>query len=608
MSMPLKKILFPLLFVALLAGAFEGIAHLAYFAAYRQAYSRAALDTRAHEAMAAAGDTSGGAAGQRDYLLDPYFGYVTKTSQPSGDGETTINLARSYGFDTPGQIIADYPDKVFTVAILGGSVAKYFAANMSGVLKEYVERLPQAKGRNVVIIGLGNYSYKQPQQLNIATDFLAQGARFDLVVNIDGFNEVAHPEVHNISNNVSPYFPSGWSDRTGEVASNEDLALLGEITLLKNIRAWAARFYERFGYGAGAGTVWSLCDTLLGNRIQQKEAARLQKKTVRTMQNANALSISPSGKISFGSHRDYPAEELYPDLATHWAMASALIHNAITSAGGKYYHFLQPNQYDNGSKPLSDVEKTTAYSPNSPYKLGVEQGYGLLRTAGRDLAAAGVDFIDTSGLFSNHTETLYLDDCCHYNKAGEEVLARAIGETIVKGGDAPGKPVSLEKLRDDLDASIQNTGKTRRLASVNLDLVADDQDVVVTTQGLWRTEKNDIRHFRWGLGPQTSITVWAPRKADIRLTARMLSATPDQVVTVLANGTVLTRWADIAYAKTATALSEMTLTFPARPGRNVIELRYGSFVGDGANPVTPNDPRHFAVMFQSLAVETLPAL
>ena len=108
--MLLKKILFPLLFVALLAGAFEGIAHMAYFTAYGKAYSRASLDARARKAIEAAGDTPGGAVSQRDYLLDPYFGYVDKTPLPTGDGHTTINLARSYGFDTPGQLIADYPD------------------------------------------------------------------------------------------------------------------------------------------------------------------------------------------------------------------------------------------------------------------------------------------------------------------------------------------------------------------------------------------------------------------------------------------------------------------------------------------------------------------
>ncbi|MHC1788023.1 hypothetical protein [Solidesulfovibrio sp.] len=602
----LKRILVPLVLLLLLALFVEGVSYLAYFLVYRKPYSTATVAANARRIAGGTSDAPDNQGSQKDYLIDPYFGYVSLIPPSAGETQGTVNLARSFGFDTAGQIVPDYPDKVFTVAVLGGSVAKYFAANMAAVLKTYVERLPQAKGRDIVVLGLGNYSYKQPQQLNIITDFLAQGGRFDVVVTIDGFNEVAHPEVHNIANAVSPFFPSGWADRVGEISSSQGLARLGEITLLQDFRAKAARLYEQFGHGMTLGTLWSLCDQVLANRIHAVETARLQNKSGSSGAQENGQRVSPSGKVTLGPARSYPPDELYPDLATHWAVASAMMHNAVASAGGRYIHYLQPNQYDKGSKPLSVAEAAAAFNPDSPYKPGVEQGYDLLRAAGGVLAASGVEFIDASRLFAKNSDTLYLDDCCHYNASGEELLARSIGETILAAGSRPQAYVSLEHLRASLDAAIENPGRVRRLATVAGDLVARETVRDVAASGLWPREGTPEAGFRWGVGPRTALTVWAPPKSRLTLTAQLLSAVPDQVVMVVVNGKTVDHWRAIEYVRTATQCSEKRLTVPASPGRNVIVLDYGHWLGDGVHEAIAEDPRPFAVMFKSLVVETKP--
>jgi len=38
-------------------------------------------------------------------------------------------------------------------------------------------------------------------------------------------------------------------------------------------------------------------------------------------------------------------------------------------------------------------------------------------------------------LFADHPEPIYVDDCCHYNQKGNDMVAQAIGETIVAGGN-----------------------------------------------------------------------------------------------------------------------------------------------------------------------------
>ena len=67
--------------------------------------------------------------------------------------------------------------------------------------------------------------------------------------------------------------------------------------------------------------------------------------------------------------------------------------------GIRYAHYLQPNQYLPGSKGLNSEELQNAYDAESPYRAVVEEGYPLLRQAGRELEAAGVDFHDLSLIF-----------------------------------------------------------------------------------------------------------------------------------------------------------------------------------------------------------------
>jgi hypothetical protein len=46
------------------------------------------------------------------------------------------------------------------------------------------------------------------------------------------------------------------------------------------------------------------------------------------------------------------------------------------------------------------------------------------------LQDAGIDFHDLSQLFAEHGETLYIDNCCHFNGDGNELLARVIAQAL----------------------------------------------------------------------------------------------------------------------------------------------------------------------------------
>ncbi len=101
-----------------------------------------------------------------------------------------------------------------------------------------------------------------------------------------------------------------------------------------------------------------------------------------------------------------------------------------TANGSSYLHFLQPNQYLKGSKPLHAEEIDKAYNEENRYRRGVELGYPKLIELGKELRREGVHFYDLTMIFADHDESLYVDDCCHLGKEGYGIIASFIAERI----------------------------------------------------------------------------------------------------------------------------------------------------------------------------------
>jgi hypothetical protein len=80
---------------------------------------------------------------------------------------------------------------------------------------------------------------------------------------------------------------------------------------------------------------------------------------------------------------------------------------------------------------MSDRERFDAVYEPQPHGQAISRGYPLLVRAGNELREQGVDFHDLTMLFANVEEPLYVDQFCHYNARGNELLARAVAEKIV---------------------------------------------------------------------------------------------------------------------------------------------------------------------------------
>ena len=122
----------------------------------------------------------------------------------------------------------------------------------------------------------------------------------------------------------------------------------------------------------------------------------------------------------------------FREQAAFWMRSSKQIAQLSHSAGIEYFHFLQPNQYDEGSKVLTEAEKNIAFESGPfAYKDAARAGYPLLREQGLILSDERVNFIDLSFLFKDEERTVYNDKCCHFNQLGYDIIADRICREIV---------------------------------------------------------------------------------------------------------------------------------------------------------------------------------
>lgn len=362
-----------------------------------------------------------------DEIVHPYFGWVRRPkSTIAGPGREPP--ANDFGFtDREQPIQTRSPDQVI-IGIVGGSVAQQFGSDASEVLKAELMKSADFDGKSVVFVQLSLSGYKQPQQLLIVNYLLTLGAQFDILINIDGYNEIVLPVVENADNHVFDAFPRSWNLRVTEVGNLAAMRAIGKIALLKDqTKAWAEVVRSRpWCYSATANLAW---------RVYHAHVRRLM---FREYSDLHAIKHSEWDYAANGPPQRFADEAgLYEHCARIWMRSSLQLHQLCSANGIRYFHFLQPNQYVPGSKSMGADEKTAAWFPGDPGKKPVEKGYPLLIREGRSLTDQGVAFFDLTKLFADHPEATYKDPCCHLNDRGNELLAKVIADAIRRSARAP---------------------------------------------------------------------------------------------------------------------------------------------------------------------------
>lgn len=430
-----QKLLFALLLALLVVVMIEALSFAVYrlavgsfFGYGKDAMARARLltgdasDMTPGAAAAADAAPSSGDAGEPAWrigtmaneVLHPFIGYV---QQPSGKASSLEVGPWGFLERSPKPPPAA---NAYRIGIVGGSVAFLFSFKGEQRLVEQLAGADSVAGRPVEVTSLALGGMKQPQQLMTVAWLLSAGERYDMIVNIDGFNEVAFG-AENARRGVYPAFPRNWSLRVGPIEGLAALESLGRASALSRMRREIAAAFDG---GIAARTVtgnliWRLLDRAVADRIAEAEenvAASVSK----------GLGFQETGP-PFVAADD---EQLYRAVAGHWARASIALDRLCRGHGIRYIHLLQPNQYVPDSKPMGAEERALAFDPEHIRREAVLAGYPQLLAEAESLRRAGVDFHDLTQMLAKVRKPAYSDTCCHLNQFGNELMAERLAEAL----------------------------------------------------------------------------------------------------------------------------------------------------------------------------------
>lgn len=343
-------------------------------------------------------------------MLHPFTGWET-----SPEMDLTARLIGEDGRARP-------DPSAFRIAIVGGSVATIFARLGSARLIERLAADPKLAGRKPEVLDFGRTGGKEPQQLMTVAWLFTLGIVPDVVLNLDGHNELAVAS-ENVEHGTNPLYPS--------IAHWGALAIVGGLD--RQVIRTAGReldLRDAIKSAASSALRWgtyrsALCTALVQRRIGalKAEQLHLHEDFVRM------LKRSRTSAVLHGPPFDADPTQVLARSAEAWERDSQMIGELCKARGVLYVHALQPALYDKQGKVPSARELASA-QVYVTWKRSIEDGYPLLREAGRRLAAEGVHFVDTSNAFVGVEGDVYVDSC-HYDQRGNEILADRLAQEIL---------------------------------------------------------------------------------------------------------------------------------------------------------------------------------
>jgi len=359
-------------------------------------------------------------------ILHPYIGYTVDGKRRKPDCESKVAKDCYSRIKT----MADAPPhkrapEKLIIAILGGSFADGVARIGKAKIKTALNKSAQYKNHEIIIYGLAGGGYKQPQQLTQTAYYYALGVEFDVVINLDGFNEMATPLSNYRDRGVHPAFPAFWNARVASSMNQDFLNLYSNKVAVQNshVRFANLSLTKGLSYSPLVNFSWRF----LNQNFQQKLAS---------IEAEIASSNKPKA-------RDFAYEALGPDynftnwdafgdyLGNLWVDSSLAMRAMVEGQGGLYLHFLQPNQYIDGNKILSSWERANAVLESGSYGNVYQLYHPVLLEKSKVLEQRGVNYFDLTFIFKDISDTLYIDNCCHINNKGIDLIAEKLVETIL---------------------------------------------------------------------------------------------------------------------------------------------------------------------------------
>jgi hypothetical protein len=369
--------------------------------------------------------------------LHPYFGFTTKPG-------TTYKLsfsqaehkANNYGFTTSYAYPFEGRDPQYIVGIFGGSVAQNYAVyeQEHGILAQSLKQLPALRDKEIVVLPFAYGGYKQPQQLLVLNYFMSLGQHFDMVINIDGFNEVALSEL-NTKAGMEIAMPSiehilplinlaSGDESTEELASRLRIEQYKERLTMENQTLGRCTLASCY--------VLHLLYVRHLDACYRKEVNRYDQFWARKFNGTGDTGQDSLVQINRDSSLIPDTPEVFERMVSIWAESSRIMEQELADGGVPYFQVIQPNQYNPTGRVFGDDEKRVAIQEDSRYASSVRSGYPILLSKVSGLRKTGVKVIDATEVFDQRKEAVYADTCCHYNQLGSEIFANFVAASIVE--------------------------------------------------------------------------------------------------------------------------------------------------------------------------------
>jgi hypothetical protein len=378
----------------------------------REIRSLQAAARSAHES------TQGSVGAPEGYVerLHPFYGFVVDADLSHPKHEVSP-LGFAYARDD--RPLDPRDERVLRIGFFGGS----FAAGSSIYARTHLpECLASADDREIQVLNFGQGGYKQPQQLHVLADLYSLGSHLDVVINLDGFNEMALSLAENASAGQAPLYPRRWQERTARIISPRKATPLGQLALLRETRSSVAYVMNRHKlYRSPLLTLlWGQWDASQELRIYELHE-RIRMLDSQTGDAAMKAGVSDSPQNE---------SDIYKRVADNWQASSIQMAHLTRANDGIYVHLLQPNQYVPHSKPMSEEEMERAFRAEHIYRPPIVRGYPILRSAGKELRKQGVDFHDLTNIFQTSEQPLYIDTCCHVTAEGYLMVVDRICDVV----------------------------------------------------------------------------------------------------------------------------------------------------------------------------------
>lgn len=352
-----------------------------------------------------------------DNILHPYLGFVS----------VPLNDRNRFGLPGDDPLLPQNNDTV-RICLMGGSVAMGVHTFSQQRLIDGLRADPRFRGKafTCTVFALGGF--KQPQPLEALSWFRSMGAHYDLIITLDGFNDIVLPWCDNLPFGVFPSFPRNWN-----MYARKKLDVNVQRALAERLSVQMARERDRSRFRHWPLRSSNSC-LLVWNSLDRAHARALSniEQDLRSAMAGAAHDLQATGP----SHSLGDTTAWFGEQADLWMRCQRLIAEQARAMGAASVHFLQPNQYVPGTKPLSHEEEEIAIEQGPfCYRDAVQRGYPLLRQRVAQLDREGIAAFDLTPLFAREQRSVYADKCCHFNALGWNALADAMAANVLQSLD-----------------------------------------------------------------------------------------------------------------------------------------------------------------------------